>query len=185
MLGVVNSIVNFIFFIKIRQTTSNPCGSKAQPCLTFFLKIRQENVSAYNMLHDNNCLSNFLSNFFWKTKFFRQITKIKKFFTNFFGVKCIMLFDYTKLKFKKFNNVARFKLSSVLNSILIMSFEIYQVIIIISFTIINHPIWDDFFYEINHFFVTKMIKVWYNNRCKIKNIKKRYNIIWLKMKINV
>ena len=87
MLGVVNSIVNFIFFIKIRQTTSNPCGSKAQPCLTFFLKIRQKNVNAYNMLHDNNCLSNFLSNFFQKTKFFRQNTKIKKFFTNFFGVK--------------------------------------------------------------------------------------------------
>ena len=93
MLGVVNSIVNFIFFIKIRQTTSNPCGSKAQPCLTFFLKIRQENVSAYNMLHDNNCLSNFLSNFFRKTKFFRQNTKIKKFFTNFFGVKCIKKSD--------------------------------------------------------------------------------------------
>ena len=75
------------FFIKIRQITSIPCGSKAQPCLTFFLKIRQENVNAYNMLHDNNCLSNFLSNFFQKTKFFRQNTKIKKFFTNFFGVK--------------------------------------------------------------------------------------------------
>ena len=97
MLGVVNSIVNFIFFIKIRQITSIPCRSKAQPCLTFFLKIRQENVNAYNMLRNNNCLSNFLSNFFRKSKFFRQNTKIKKFFTNFFGVKCIMLFDYTKL----------------------------------------------------------------------------------------
>ena len=97
MLGVVNSIVNFIFFIKIRQTTSNPCGSKAQPCLTFFLKIRQENVSAYNMLHESIVLSNFLSNFFRKSKFFRQNTIIKKFFTNFFGVNCIMMFDYTKL----------------------------------------------------------------------------------------
>ena len=87
MLGVVNSMVNFIFFIKIRQITSIPCGSKAQPCLTFFLKIRQENVNAYNMLHNNNCLSNFLSNFFQKTKFFRQNTRIKKFFTNFFEVK--------------------------------------------------------------------------------------------------
>ena len=102
MLGVVNSIVNFIFFIKIRQITSIPCGSKAQPCLTFFLKIRQENVNAYNMLHDNNCLSNFLSNFFQKTKFFRQNTKIKKFFTNFFGVKWIKksdLFNRIKILF--------------------------------------------------------------------------------------
>ena len=93
MLGVLNSIVNFIFFIKIRQTTSNPCGSKSQPCLTFFLKIRQKNVNAYNMLHDNNCLSNFLSNFFRKTKFFRQNTKIKKFFTNFLKEKCIKKSD--------------------------------------------------------------------------------------------
>ena len=52
------------FFIKIRQTTSIPCRSKLQPCLTFFLKIRQKNVNAYNMHRDNNCLSNFLSNFF-------------------------------------------------------------------------------------------------------------------------
>ena len=99
MLEVVNSIVNFIFFIKIRQTTSNPCVSKAQPCLTFFLKIRQENVNAYNMLHNNNCLSNFLSNFFQKTKFFRQNTKIKKFFTNFLRGKCIKKSDlYNRIK---------------------------------------------------------------------------------------
>ena len=100
MLGVVNSIVNFIFFIKIRQTTSIPYSSKAQPCLTFFLKIRQENVNAYNMLRDNNCLSNFLSNFFRKTKFFRQNTKIKKFFTNFLEGKCIKKSDlYNRIKF--------------------------------------------------------------------------------------
>ena len=106
MLGVVKSIVNFIFFIKIRQTTSNPCVSKAEPCLTFFLKIRQENVNAYNMLRDNNCLSNFLSNFFQKTKFFRQNTKIKKFFTNFLKVKCIKKSDlFNRIKiFISFND---------------------------------------------------------------------------------
>lgn len=108
MLGVVNSIVNFIFFIKIRQTTSIPCRSKAEPCLTFFLKIRQENVNAYNMLRDNNGLSNFLSNFFRKSKFFRQNTKIKKFFTNFFEVKCIKksdLFNRIKILFYLKNKI--------------------------------------------------------------------------------
>ena len=117
MLGVVNYIVNFIFFIKIRQTTSNPCVSKAQPCLTFFLKIRQKNVNAYNMLRDSNCLSNFLSNFFRKSKFFRQNTKIKKFFTNFFGVKCIKKSDiFNRIKiFISFNVLFHLTITLLIN----------------------------------------------------------------------